>query len=144
MGLFYSGEMLSENFWRKLWHWREPFSSLVYYVSQLNIIASLFLPENVCISLYVIIWYMFGKKRHSPHFFFFVWDTYSRKFPSWYHLLFYNTSHLRLAPAPFLFCCSVGEYINSFHNLYSILQIRNWPRHSDCKISPSAPIFFSL
>lgn len=120
------------------------FSSLVYYVSQLNIIASLFLPEK-CVHFIICHYLIYVcHKRHSPHFFFFVWDTYSRKSPSQFHSLLYNASHLRLAPAPFLFCCNMGEYINSLHNLYSILQIRNWPRHSDCKVSPSAPIFFSL
>lgn len=62
MGVFHSGEMLPENFSRKWWHWREPFNSLIHCATQCNLIASLFPLEDVCISLYVIIWYMFGIK----------------------------------------------------------------------------------
>lgn len=136
MGIFYNSEMLPENFWRKLWHRREPFSSLIHYVSQFNIIAS-FSPRR-CVHFILCHYLIYvGNKRHFPSFS--AWDTHSRKFP-WAGV--YITSHLGLALAPFLFCCSVGDILIQLYNLYPILQIRKWHGHSDCtNLSPCTDIF---
>ena len=148
MGICYSGEMLPEIFWRKLWCWREPFSSLIHYATQRNIIASLFLPEDMCISLYVIIWYMFGIKGTFPFSSFFKkklhgmhiiengheWVPYC----TLQYISFGNSS-----PTHFSYC-GVGDIL--IHYIICILFFRSeiGLGIQAAQISPPAPIFSPL
>lgn len=87
-------------------------------------------------------------KRHFPLFLFFFFLHWTHIVENFHELVSYSILQCILfgiSPAPFLFHCVVGEYIDSLHNWYSILQIRNWPRHSDCtNLSPCTNIFFFL
>lgn len=146
MGVFHSGEMLPENFSRKWWHWREPFNSLIHCATQCNLIASLFPLEDVCISLYVIIWYMFGIKGTPlppPFFKIFAWDAYPRKFP-WGGLFCSMVYLIWEWPSPFFFCCGVGNMLIQSIICMLFFRLEIGLGIQTAQISPPAPIFFSL